>query len=260
MAERKKQSAGATPNPGPKSKRKMTAKQRRESAAAARKRRSEAAAAKREQAALQADPAAAIVAWEAKGAAKTVENAEMYKSLMRDWARGYDLAGLAEKYLITTARVSQIVESLKGTHLTRLGVGDPMFGVKFAQDLIARHAAAVSEYTKLADDAPESQIGVKLGALKRRDEALDRFTNLVQELGWLPRHLGTLNVQMDALAMAEVLVEKLTEHGIADAIVDDIVGAIELRVSRQGGQLALAPAGVVDVVDAEEVRDGSAAA
>jgi hypothetical protein len=116
----------------------------------------------------------------------------------------------------------------------------------------------VSQYARLAEEVPDdpNMLHLRLGFLKQRDAALTAFTELVQELGWLPRNLGTLNVQMDAMQMAEVLVEKLVEHGVGDAIVDDIVQAIELRVARtEAGRLALAPVGP-HVIDVEEVGDG----
>jgi hypothetical protein len=193
----------------------------------------------------------------AKGAARTIVNGEVYKRIMRQWTLGMSYEDLADLHGLTTHRIEQIVSDLRDSHLTRLGLDDPMFSVKFAQRLVVQRSAAVSQYARLAEEVPDdpNMLHLRLGFLKQRDAALSAFTELVQELGWLPRNLGTLNVQMDAMQMAEVLVEKLVEHGVGDAIVDDIVQAIELRVARtDAGRLALAPVGP-HVIDVEEVRD-----
>lgn len=261
MAERKTGGKAAAEPRGVKQAkptRKLTAAEKRKRAAERRK-------AKAEQARLARMTPSELVAEEEADRERrnpienTLERARTYRELMRDWARGYDYASLGRKYELGDRRVREIVESLRGSHLSRLGLDDPMFGVKFGQDLVARKAAAVAEYTELADACTgPNQEHIRLGYLKQRDAAVDRFTELVQEMGWLPKHLGTLNVQMDALAMAEVLVDKLVEHGIADAIVEDIVAAIELRIVRRQGQLALAPAGPgVEIVDAEVVGDAA---
>jgi hypothetical protein len=195
----------------------------------------------------------------ARGAARTIVNGAVYKRMMREWTLGVSYEDLADRYGLSVNRVQTIISDLRESHLTRLGLDDPMFSVKFAQRLVVQRSAAVSQYARLAEEVPDdpNYLHVRLGFLKQRDAALSAFTELVQELGWLPRNLGTLNVQMDAMQMAEVLVEKLVEHGVGDAIVDDIVQAIELRVARtEAGRLALAPVGP-HVIDVEEVGDGA---
>jgi hypothetical protein len=83
---------------------------------------------------------------------------------------------------------------------------------------------------------------------------LTAFTGLVQELGWLPKHLGTLNTMMDALQMAEVLLDVMEERGVDPAVQEAVVTAIELRVVRREGRLRVAGVGPDLMVAAEDVE------
>jgi hypothetical protein len=264
MAEQAKSGKGAATGFGApaKAKRKHTQAQlkaRRERAAAQRKAKAEEAENARRAALSPAELIAEDeAAEELRGAAKTIVTAELYKAVMRDWTRGMSEGKLSEKHGLSPRRVRQIVDELRGTELTRLGVGDPLFSVKFAQRLVLQRSAAVSQYAELAEDAPESQPQVKLGYLRLRDQALDAFTALVQELGWLPRHLGTLNTMMDAMQMAEAMLEVMDREGVAIDVQRAIVEAIELRVVRRGPGLALAGVGPVmdgTAIDVDEVHD-----
>lgn len=259
---------------------KTRAKPRRLTPAQQRKRRRDQEAKRREQARLDAaNEAAAAVApaelvkqgdearEQLTGAARTVVNAQLYAKVFRQWTEGWAIADLADRHGLSERRVGQIVEDLRGSELARLGVGDTLFSVKFAQRLVLQRSAAVSQYARLADEAPENQPAVKLGYLRMRDEALTKFTDLVQELGWLPKHLGTINTQMDALQMAEVLLEVMDQQGITLEVQQVIVESIELRVVRRGSSLALAGVGP-DLMAAgqdvkpneDEVHDGTVAA
>jgi hypothetical protein len=224
--------------------------------AATRKRK--AARRKAELAAARA-PSEVVDEAEAKGAARTVENAKLYQEVMRDWTRGYTFDGLAAKHKLSAERCRQIVDDLKGSRLMRLGVTDPLFGARVVNDLLLRHSAAVGEYAQLADATPRNQPGVKLAALKQRDQALREFTDLMQELGYLPRHLGQLTALSDLIGMAEAAIDVLEQHKVPEAVIRALIEAMELRVRRQrGGGLALDMSGPHETVNgtAEEVRDG----
>ena len=78
------------------------------------------------------------------GPAKTVVTAAMYRQVFQRWTQGWSIADLAEEHNLSQRRVSEIVEGLRGTELTRLGVGDTLFSVKFAQRLVLQRSAAAS--------------------------------------------------------------------------------------------------------------------
>jgi hypothetical protein len=242
---------GAKRKPPPK----LTAAEKRKRAAA---RRKAAAEAKR---IAELSPLELVQEEEAtrrkSGPEQTIERAQTYKAIMRDYARGLNYAALSAKHGLSESRIGEVVEALRGSELSRLGLDDPLFGVKFAQDLVQRRAAAISEYTELADNCTTAgQEHIRLGFLKQRDAAVQSFTELVQELGWLPRHLGTLNVQMDAIAMAEAMLDTMDALGVEEDVQRAIVEAIELRVVRRSGRLQLAPSTVLEGQDVREVRDG----
>lgn len=205
-----------------------------------------------------------------KGAARTIVNAELYRAIYREWAEGMSYEDLSDRHGLGRRRIAEVVEDLKGSGLRTLGVGDPLFSVKMAEQLVLQRSAAVSQYTRLAAEVTEaSMASVKLGYLKQRDVALSAFVDLIQELGWLPRHLGSISGMMDALQMAEVLLDVMEERGVDQVTQEAVVTAIELRVVKRQGRLAVAGVGpdlmgtATDVVselgDEVEVHDEAGA-
>jgi hypothetical protein len=254
-----KQRGGSASKAGAATKRKtksnaMPAAEKRKRAAARRKVKAEAA---RIAAMSPAELVAEEEAQQAKsGPEQTIERAQTYRAIMRDYARGLSYPALSAKHNLSARRCQEVVEALRGSELSRLGLDDPLFGVKFAQDLVVRRAAAISEYTELADGCTTKGLEhIRLGFLKQRDAAVQAFTELVQELGWLPRHLGTLNVQMDAIQMAEAMLDTMDALGVEEDVQRAIVEAIELRVVRRSGRLQLAPSTVLEGHEVE-VHDG----
>lgn len=193
-------------------------------------------------------------------AAATIRKAQSYRRVYEDWLDGMDWIGLAHKHRFSERRCQQIVEELRATSIELLPLADPMGPMKFAQDLILRHSRAISQYAVLAKTAERQQnYSVMLGALKQRDAQLERFTALMQELNWLPKHLGTLSFQMDAVQMAEVMLDVMDAKGVPHEVQAAIVEAIELRVTNKDGRMQLAAGGVAEFDapgTAEEVPDG----
>jgi hypothetical protein len=262
MSEARKQRGKAAAATG--GRRKLSAAEKRRRAAERRRLRAEMAETERRAALSASELIAEDEAGQAKGAARTLVNAELYRTVYREWAEGMSYEDLSERHGLSRRRISEVVEDLKGARLVSLGVGDPLFSVKMAQQLVLQRSAAVSQYTRLAAEVTEASMAhVKLGSLKQRDAALSAFVELIQELGWLPRHLGSINVQMDALQMAEVLLEVFDAHSVPMDVQQAVVEAIELRVIKRGDRLALAGVGPemlgdeVIETNASEVHDGS---
>lgn len=216
------------------------------------------------QAAVESDPAGAAEQ-ELTGPAKTVENGALYLAIYKDWARGLTFDALSAKHTLSPRRCQEVVESLKGRRIQRLGLANPLYGSQLARELILRYTASVSEYAELATGVTEpSMAHVKLGYLKRRDEAMDKFKDLMQELGYLPRNLGTLHVQEDFIGLMETLLDGMDELGVPVDVQRQLVERVELRVVQQrDGRLGLAAGdpvgGQEEVVDAEVVGEVAAA-
>lgn len=232
---------------------KGTGNVKRETAAAKRKRL---AAARKAQHDLESDPAAAVEAL--SGAAKTVETAELYMDLFSSWLRGMTPDALSAKHGLSIRRINEVIASLRQHRLTTTALNNPLYGSQLARDLVLRHQARVSEYAELADKVTDEKLmHVKLGFLKRRDESLDEFRDLMQELGYLPKHLGTLRVQEDFMGMVDELLEGMQELGVDEQVQRALVERVELRVQRQrDGRLRLAEGSPIDaeVVSEEEVQ------
>lgn len=184
------------------------------------------------------------------GAAKTVENADLYRQIYMDWARGMTYADLAERHGLGMRRCQQIVGELRASRLDVFGVSDPLFGFQQAQNLVLHWTTAISDYAKLAVEA--KQDSVRLGAMRDRDRALQQFTQTLQELGWLPRNLGTLRFQADAIQMVETLLDVLEENKVPEQVIRLAVEAMELRVQKDRGKLRLdMRSGAIDTTGSE---------
>lgn len=258
----KKRGKGAGTGRG---RRTLTETEKRRRAADRRARRAEQAEMARREELGAAELIAEDDAAKQKGAARTVVNAELYRTIYREWAEGMSYEDLSDRHGLSRRRIAEVVEDLKGSGLRTLGVGDPLFSVKMAEQLVLQRSAAVSQYTRLAAEVTEaSMASVKLGYLKQRDVALSAFVDLISDLGWLPRHLGSISGMMDALQMAEVLLDVMEERGVDQVTQEAVVTAIELRVVKRQGRLAVAGVGpdlmgtatdVVSEQDEGEVHD-----
>jgi hypothetical protein len=164
-------------------------------------------------------------------AVTTIENAEKYKSIYIDWAEGYDYAALSEKHGLGMRRIRQIVADLRQANLRILNVDDPLFGLDAAQDLILRWSHSISGYAQLARGTKNENI--KLGAMRDRDRAMTQFGTLLQELGLMPKHLGSLRVVEDWVTMIDALLEEMDTVGIDLDVQRKLVEAVEL--ARGGG-------------------------
>lgn len=193
---------------------------------------------------------------ELTGAAGTVQRAEMYMQMFVDWGSGMDLPTIAKRHGIGLRRAETVISELRSQRLNAMRLGDPLVGLRIAQDLVMRWSSAISEYAKLAAETDHD--GVRLGALRRRDEALESFTQLLQELGYLPRHLGTLSVQSDFLALIDTLLDKMDEMGVDHDVQRALVESVELRAVQQPGSSRLA-LGLDDDVIEGRLSDAAAA-
>jgi hypothetical protein len=242
--------------------RKLSDAEKRRRAAARKAQREEAAEQARREALRPLELAAEDERRTLKGAARTSVSGRLYDKIFREWTEGMSIMDLSERHGLSRRRIQEVVDDYKTAGLAAIGVGDTLFSVKQAQQLVLQRSAAVSQYTRLAAEVTEpAMASVKLGYLKQRDAALTAYVELLQELHWLPRHLGTINVQMDALQMAEVMLEVMDQQGVDLDTQRVIVEAIELRVIRRGDRLALAGVGpdlegvAADMDNGGEVHD-----
>lgn len=169
-------------------------------------------------------------------AARTVENATLYLSIYADWGRGYSYDALSAEHGLGVRRCKQIVHELRGVRLSALAVHDPLFGLRTAEDLVLHWSTAISEYAKLSKSKNE---GIALGAMRDRDRAMTQFTSLMQELGLLPKHLGTLRFQRDAIELADTLITVMEERGVSQDVIAAVVESIDMQVRGDRGRLEL---------------------
>lgn len=194
------------------------------------------------------------------GAVITLERASTYLEVFKDWCKGLTGEALASKHGLGIRRCEQIVAELRDARVQALQINDPLFGLRLAHDLLIHYRAAISEYAQLAESAG-TQASVKIAALRERDRAQEAFKLLAQELGLVPKHLGTLRVQEDFLALVDALLDQMDEEGLALDVQRRMIEAVEMRATTGGdGKLRIAASsGDVDG-SAEEVQTGAAAA
>lgn len=161
-------------------------------------------------------------------AQKTIESAEVYLAIFKDWTRGFDYAALSATHGLGIRRCKQIVTELRGSRLKVMQVNDPMFGLRTAQDMVLHWTTAISDYAELAGNTSNEHI--KLGAMRDRDRAMGQFLSLMQELGLLPKHLGTLKVQADLVAFADAMLDALEAADVDEQVISSVIELMDLRV------------------------------
>jgi hypothetical protein len=198
---------------------------------------------------------------QAVGAGRTVKQAATYAKVWADWAQGMDWATIAARNKLGERRCEQIVDEMRASRIAGLRIKDPLGALRIAEDLLLQRQAAVSQYAVEAANTPDAERAVRLGFLKRRDEALGSLIQLLQELDVLPKHLGTLRVQEDFLTLVDALLDKMDELGLALDVQRALVEAVELRVaSGADGRLRIAAGSADAEATAEEEMVDAAAA
>jgi hypothetical protein len=164
------------------------------------------------------------------GAAGTVETAELYRAIYTDWVQGWSWHALAVKHGLSERRCQEVVEDLRDSNVSVLGMRDQRMGLRIAEDLILRRNEAISQAAELAQEARErGNLSVALGALRRRDEAIGELTALLQALGYLPRNLAGLAWKWDVIEMAETAIAVLNDGNVPQEIQERFVRAMDLR-------------------------------
>jgi hypothetical protein len=175
------------------------------------------------------------------GAAGTVETAEQYRAIYADWVRGWSWHALAEKHELSERRCQEVIEDLRRSNVDVLGMRDQRLGLRFAEDLVLRRSEAISQAAQLAQEAHErGNLPVMLGALRLRDDAIGRLTDLLQALRYLPPNLAGLAWEWDVIAMAETAIAVLADGNVSEEVQERFVRALDLRTSRDpSGSLEL---------------------
>ncbi|HTE60659.1 MAG TPA: hypothetical protein VK631_09945 [Solirubrobacteraceae bacterium] len=154
------------------------------------------------------------------------------RAVWLDWLDGLQMPAIAAREKLSVPTVERIVAAYRSAGArVRPGIAEQLL---MAHDLVEKHARLIERFELLAcDPSAQKQPQVVLAALKAKSDALERWKNLVQELGWLPKNLGTLKFQMDAVSMADALIDVMDERGVPEDVQREMIEAIEMRVSRR---------------------------
>lgn len=88
----------------------------------------------------------------------------------------------------------------------------------------------MDEASKTYDAAPEGS-SVRVGALKRFDEASAGIIELASRVGFLPRRLGYLGAEREMQQVFREFAELLQDHGASDALIGDLLHLAEARLA-----------------------------
>jgi hypothetical protein len=169
-----------------------------------------------------------------------VKRGRRYEAVYRDWRSGADTAALAAEYGLSERRIREVIDDLRAGSVEALDLNSRRTPFRFAEDLLLRRLTAVSEAAELARHARRvGNLSVALGAMRRRDEALSMLTQLMQECGFLPRHLRALRTDADVIAMAEAALGVFERHEVPEKVQEAFVQALDLKTGLVDGHLEL---------------------
>lgn len=137
--------------------------------------------------------------------------------------RGVAVAQIARTYHITPRRVRQIMKEWRATN-PRLRFADPL---DIVDEMLEQYAGAAEELALISATTSPQNAAVRVGSIKARMDVLRQQTELLQEVGVLPKNLGKLQVEMDVRFVAETIVKVMEEEGVDPRIQRRLIEAIE---------------------------------
>jgi hypothetical protein len=160
------------------------------------------------------------------------------RTLYTQWLGGRTYASLAEEHGLHWKHVSEVVDEYRRAKIQVMP--GPASALMTIHGFVSRLEHAVSQYAELAEsESVKKQPGVKLAAMKQRDEAQAKLVALHQELGWIPRQLGVLRIHSDAVQMVDAILDEMDKAGIPIDTQRRIVEAVEMRAIERGGRVGV---------------------
>lgn len=142
-------------------------------------------------------------------------------------ARGVSYSTLARTYGISKQRVQQIHHEHRKENPTIR----QQTAVRIVDDLLESYAADIEELA-LVSVTTDSD-AVRVSSINSRMSARGKVTDLLIEIGALPRDLGQIRMEMDAQVTAKRVVNLLKQHNVPGDVRDALLEAMRGEVSQE---------------------------
>ena len=161
------------------------------------------------------------VAAEKKKRLSVTEQAQRNDEIAAARARGVSYATLARTYGISKQRVQQIHHE----HRMENPTIRQQTAVRIVDDLLEAYAADIEELALVS--ATTGSDAVRVSSINSRMAARTKVTDLLQEIGALPRDLGQIRMEMDAQVTAKRVVNLLKQHNVPGEVRDALLVAMK---------------------------------
>lgn len=157
------------------------------------------------------------VAAEAEAATNTRIDPEGDTIIFRAWLRSSDIYDLAQAFDKNPSTIRRIVNTMK-VEGQRAAKQSPM---QIARDLVMKYEALISE---LAAVASSEKGATRVLALSVKGRRMDKLTELLQKVGYLPHDLAVLAVQLNGIRAGEQMIEILEKFDVPEEAFREIEG------------------------------------
>jgi hypothetical protein len=157
----------------------------------------------------------------AKTRAPAAEQVARNEEIVAARMRGLSYIQLARTYGLSKQRIQQIHKEYRESNPTLRG-HDP---VEIVDSMLEGYSADIEELVLIS--ATTQTDAVRVSAINARMAARNKTTELLQELGVLPRDLGQLSVAVDAKMTAVRILSVLKQHNVPGEVLDAMLYALE---------------------------------
>lgn len=159
----------------------------------------------------------------AKNAAEKVERD---KQIVAAKARSLSTPTVAKTFNVSEATVEKVMAEYRKSQPSLRSI-DP---IQVVEETIFELRGAIEELALLSSSS--KQDAVRVGAVAKRVDTIDKLTKLMQTTGVLPNDLGTLKVDMDVRAFASVVLRVFKEAEIPAETVGQVMDEIRKFTGR----------------------------
>lgn len=156
------------------------------------------------------------------------EKTERDAAIFAARARGLGWARIAGDHGVSERQAQRIYAEYRTARPSPIALKP----VEVVEEVLESLSAAVEELAELS--ASTGHDGTRLGAIKARVEVLTTRTDLLMDVGVLPRDLGRLGREMEVQELVQTIGRVFDDHGVPPEVEDALCEALEGRPPGNG--------------------------
>lgn len=154
----------------------------------------------------------------------SAEIAKRNDEIVVDRARGMSWGAIERKHGITTRQCQNVWTKFADERKPALEGQDPLDVIV---ELIEGYRAQEEHLAELSDET--DVVNEKIAAIREQRAHKEARTELLQAIGYLPKNLGTLAIEVDVRFLAQTVVEILDRHDVPVDARKELVEALRHR-------------------------------